>query len=144
MNKAAMLAAAALMAVNFALSSIPHLQLYQGHISPEFLKWLQQHTIRLGNTGFFSYEISLYPDFILHKIAHIMMYGFLGTALLLALNRSCSAVGWTMLFAFSDEIHQSYVFGRSARFGDVLLDTVAAVLAIVFFYRLTKRRFRQL
>ena len=143
MNKSALFAAISLMAVIFALSSIPQLQLYQGHIPPGVMKWLQQHTVKLGGSGFFSYEISLYPDFILHKISHVVIYGSLGIALFLALNRSYAAVGWCMLYAFTDEIHQAYVLGRSARFGDVVLDTVAAALAIFCFCRFSKQKRKQ-
>jgi len=47
----------------------------------------------------------------------------------------CFVVLFCVSYAFSDELHQSFVFGRGARFTDVLIDTGGALLgASVFFF----------
>ena len=37
-------------------------------------------------------------------------------------------------YAFSDEIHQFFVFGRQSKFTDVLIDTVGVILGMIGFF----------
>ncbi|SMC39626.1 VanZ family protein [Sporomusa malonica] len=117
-----------LMIVISVLSNIPDLVFFNKNISPELRVWIKQHTIKWGTTGFFSYSISPHPDYILHKLGHIVLFGFLGIALYWAMNRSVpKAVMVITIFALIDEFHQGFTLGRSSRFGDVVLDVTAAV-----------------
>lgn len=130
-----------IMSTIFYFSSIPDLHFIHPEALPAWLKsWVNQYTLKLGGQGFFSYTLSLHPDFIIHKLGHIALYGLLGSCLFLATNRS---VGWsvflTMIFAVSDELHQGYVSGRSSRFGDIALDVAAAVLFILLIRKLKQK-----
>ncbi|MFZ1720743.1 MAG: VanZ family protein [Candidatus Moraniibacteriota bacterium] len=51
-----------------------------------------------------------------------------------------------MVYALSDEIHQFFVFGRQARFTDVLIDSGGAILGVIsfFFWQQKKMRARLL
>lgn len=114
------------------LSDIPDLHLVREEQLPLWLKQLgYKYTVRFGTEGYFSYVLSLQPDFILHKIGHIMAFGTLGTSIYWATRYSISwPVGLTAIAAACDEWHQYYVPGRSSRFGDVILDTLAAIAFI--------------
>ena len=124
-----------IMAAIFAASSIPDLSLYDSaKLPPEWLVWISKHTIRFGKSGFFSYMVSPHPDYVLHKLGHIFAFGFLGISLYLATGRSLKrGVVIAAAFAASDELHQSFVAGRSSRLADILLDVVAATIFIWVF-----------
>ncbi len=71
------------------------------------------------------------------KAAHMGEFGLLGIWILLLLltypgrilPRYLGAVGTTMLYAVSDEIHQAFSVGRGPGVGDVLIDTLGASIA---------------
>lgn len=118
------------MVVISALSNIPNLVLLgEDKIPPEVIIWAKQYSVTIGTEGFFSYEINLHPDYILHKLGHIVMFGILGVALYCATKQSLvRTVLFVFIFALADELHQGYVSGRSSRLGDVILDVSAAIL----------------
>ncbi|MBL0059508.1 MAG: VanZ family protein [Elusimicrobia bacterium] len=78
------------------------------------------------------------PELMFRKAAHLTEYGIL--AFLLA--RALSGRGWSprrifatgllfcVLFAASDEIHQSFVPGRFGKVRDVALDSLGAALVL--------------
>ncbi|TWH45264.1 VanZ family protein [Sporomusa sp. KB1] len=122
-----------LMAVISVLSDIPNLVFFEKILPPELYAWVIQYSIKWGSSGFFSYSISPHPDYILHKLGHIFLFGFLGMALYLAMNRSVAKAAMAItLLALADEIHQGFTIGRSSRFGDVVLDAAAAMVFILF------------
>jgi len=132
-----------LVLVIYTFSSIPDLNLVdQRVLSPYWAQWINEHTYRFGGTGFFSYTISPHPDFVLHKIGHVIAFGLLGLTLFMAMESAYCAVFLAIVLASADELHQSFVVGRSSRFGDILLDTVAAFmfisLARIYFTRYGK------
>jgi VanZ family protein len=104
-------------------------------------QFIKTHTYRIGDKGFFSYVISPHPDFIAHKLGHIFAFGALGVSFAYAVGgRSMHlAVLLTSLFAASDEFHQYYVAGRSSRFGDIVLDTLSAMLFIFIVRKIEQR-----
>ncbi len=73
--------------------------------------------------------------FIVRKGAHFSIYALLGLLIYLLLCEYnindkkviIIAVTVSMLYACSDEIHQSFVEGRSGELRDVLIDTVGAL-----------------
>lgn len=75
----------------------------------------------------------------LDKVAHFSVYGLLGT--LLVRTRwggrwaPLVALGIASLYGVSDEIHQSYVPGRSTEFADWFADTAGAAVAIFMYTR---------
>lgn len=83
------------------------------------------------------------PELLSRKVAHVVEYGIL--ALLVA--RALTGIGWAIrrvwavgllacvLFAVSDEVHQSFVPGRFGKVRDVALDSLGAALAISLYAR---------
>jgi hypothetical protein len=71
-------------------------------------------------------------DFLLKKGAHIFEYAILFTLTYKALNQKGN---WKtpflfgLTFALSDEYHQSFVLGRSARFLDIGFDSLGLLIA---------------
>jgi len=81
------------------------------------------------------------------KLLHAIVYGILGFLTARAfyfktsesIKRNAFKLSFitVFLFAISDEIHQSFVPGRSAEFGDLIADLIGMTLAqIIFFSRL--------
>lgn len=77
----------------------------------------------------------------IRKTAHFTLYAALGissfiSAKLLIRKKKAMifaiAVGFCMLYAVSDEIHQLSSLGRSGEMRDVLIDTAGAVTGILF------------
>ena len=57
--------------------------------------------------------------------------------------RAAAALGFTVLYAISDEIHQLFIDGRTARFTDVLIDAAGAlggILLVLLIYTLIKHK----
>lgn len=79
--------------------------------------------------------------FIVRKGAHVVAYFILGILVYNALRRTrlpwqqpgVGVVAGTvcLLYACSDELHQTFVPGRSGEVRDVLLDSTAAVVGII-------------
>jgi VanZ family protein len=99
---------------------------------------------------FFLSSFSQFPKevpswvFYSDKALHGLCFGFLGLLFLNAvLNGRWSevtfahvlgAVGFTLLYGVSDEIHQMFVPGRQPSVGDIVADTVGAfVMCFLFF-----------
>jgi VanZ family protein len=93
-------------AVIFALSSIPHLSSGLG-------TW----------------------DTILRKGAHLTEYAILAMLLVRALEREVPAFVLGVLYAASDEFHQSFVRGRHAAPLDVAIDSVGLALGLLAWRR---------
>jgi VanZ family protein len=79
-----------------------------------------------------------YWDVLLKKGGHALGYGLLGLAYFSALPRRLSfryrwflALLMAVLFALSDEFHQSFVLGRTSSLGDILIDGFGAALALM-------------
>lgn len=83
------------------------------------------------------------PELMLRKLAHLIEYGVL--AFLLA--RALSGHGWApkkiagvgfllcLLYAASDEFHQSFVPGRYGKVRDVVLDSLGAAMVLSVYAR---------
>jgi len=95
-------------------------------------------------------------DLILRKAAHIAEYAILTLLLLRAIANSCStgASGTrllsgllSVLYAVSDELHQSFIPTRCPRCTDVLIDSIGVVIVILIFNykgRQTLRKIKKL
>lgn len=95
-------------------------------------------------------------SFVVRKIGHFGEYGLLGllvTGFLLTFEgiRNLKkryiylfATLWCGLYALTDEAHQLFVDGRSARIGDVFVDMigglVAAVILVAIWKKISKRK----
>ncbi len=77
--------------------------------------------------------------FLSRKTAHFLAYFVLGILIYRALPSSSFkfalvSLATSMLYACSDEFHQTFVLGRSGEARDVLLDTAGALLGVVLYY----------
>ncbi|MDE6150201.1 MAG: VanZ family protein [Ruminococcus sp.] len=82
-------------------------------------------------------------QFAVRKCAHFTAYGILGFLSWFALFdfkaklRYAIAVGFSFLYACSDEIHQYFAPGRSNEIRDVLIDTAGAMLGALIAFGIT-------
>ena len=81
-------------------------------------------------------DLSNQWDFIFRKIAHITEYGILTFLFFRAVAQNFSfkksivyAAFFSITFAFTDEYHQLFVFGRSGSIIDVFIDNLGIFLA---------------
>lgn len=130
----AWLPVAAMCAIIFAFSQDPH----TGHNADVILGWLlglfhadTVHNVRL-------------LDFPFLKLGHVTVYFLLGALAYraFALGRTrfdfpaaIRTIIFTAAYAWTDEFHQSFVPGRDGMsLGDITLDTVAGLLALVIIW----------
>jgi hypothetical protein len=79
-------------------------------------------------------------DLALRKVAHAAEFAVLGAVLLRATERTSAAFGLGVLYAVSDEIHQSFVAGRQGSPVDVAIDAVGVLAGVVLWEQLVRRR----
>ena len=84
-------------------------------------------------------------QFLVRKLAHFAIY-FIGGILLFNLfynlkkliyidyNEKTYSIFCGFLYSVSDEIHQSFVPGRSGRVLDVIIDTSGVIIGVLFLY----------
>ena len=115
------------------------------YIFPDLSTLKNKHDTRIVNDTI---------SFIVRKIAHLSVYTLLGifsfTGLWAVKNkkkRYFSAVGICMAYAITDEIHQSFVPGRSCEIRDVIIDTCGsafgAFVCLVILLLLELRRIKK-
>jgi VanZ family protein len=78
-------------------------------------------------------------DTTLRKVAHAGEYAVLGLLLLRAVGRTQVALVVGVLYAVSDELHQTFVSGRRGSPVDVAIDAVGVLCGIVLWQRLRDR-----
>lgn len=79
---------------------------------------------------------------VVRKLAHMSIYAVLGMLCMGALythrlkkwHRPCFAVAISVLYAMSDEWHQTMVAGRSGELRDVCIDSGGALLGVLFIF----------
>ncbi len=83
------------------------------------------------------------------KLAHAAIYAVLGILLLGAMPLHAGRYSWRQItvsaliasiYGISDELHQSFMPGRSAEVGDWLADSAGALVAVVLFAWLVRHR----
>ena len=82
---------------------------------------------------------------VVRKAAHLIEYAILSVLLLRALRQHLMgarsiAFGLAALCAVLDELHQSFVPSRTGSPWDVLTDCLGAILGLVIYVRMTRRR----
>ena len=81
------------------------------------------------------------PHFLFFKTLHLLEYAFLAILLFYALYRKKSTIIIAYLYALSDEIHQTFVMGRSGRLKDTFIDLIGIVLGLIILKQLRKIKF---
>ncbi|MFP5364561.1 MAG: VanZ family protein [Thermoleophilia bacterium] len=81
-------------------------------------------------------------DLLLRKLAHVTVFGVLWLTLARAMRwrRPLVATVIAILYAISDELHQSFVEGRHGSPVDVAIDSAGIALAVVAWIVVTRRR----
>lgn len=93
-------------------------------------------------------ESGLKQDFILRKIAHILEYAILTFLFLRALIKERLSIGrvvvfsliFSLLYALSDEYHQTFVFGREGTLKDAGIDSIGILIMSLVWYIKNKGR----
>jgi VanZ family protein len=80
-------------------------------------------------------------DLVLRKIAHVVEYAILGALLFRATGRARVAFGLGVLYAMTDEFHQTFVPGRVGAAHDVVIDAAGIALGVLVYRSLRIRRF---
>ncbi|MDP2709957.1 MAG: VanZ family protein [Solirubrobacteraceae bacterium] len=83
-------------------------------------------------------------DTVLRKLAHVAIFAVLWLTLARATDwrRPIAATVVAILYAISDEVHQSFVAGRNGSPVDVLIDSVGIGLAALAWAVMARRRGR--
>jgi VanZ family protein len=71
-------------------------------------------------------------EILFKKGSHALAYGILWTLLWLGTGRPWLALVISLIYAISDELHQTFVPGRNGWWVDVAVDAVGALLAFRF------------
>ena len=130
------LPAVSLVSFLYYLSSIPGLRVVPKHWLPLWLdKLLASYTLKIGTSGFFSYALSLQPEFVMRKLGHFFAFALLGAAVYFAVRSKRTALILAILFAVLDEVHQGMTPGRDCRFWDIVLDSAAIICGVAAYRR---------
>jgi VanZ family protein len=79
-------------------------------------------------------------DLALRKLAHAAEYAVLGALLVRATGRSGLAFALGVLYAMSDEWHQTFVSGRMGSPVDVAIDAVGVAFGVFVWQTIRARR----
>jgi VanZ family protein len=79
-------------------------------------------------------------DTILRKLAHVTEFAILGGLLLRAVRRPGIAFALGVLYAITDEVHQTFVEGRHGSPLDVAIDAVGVLAGVLAWRWLAGRR----
>jgi VanZ family protein len=86
-------------------------------------------------------------DFLVRKAGHMAVFGILALSLWWAVAGTTAwrrpwawALGFTVLYAMTDEFHQGFVAGRHASLVDVGIDATGALIAVVVVGLIRSRR----
>ena len=79
-------------------------------------------------------------DLVLRKIGHAAEFAVLGALLARALGSAWLAIALGVLYAVSDEVHQTFVPGREGSPLDVAIDTVGVAFGVVVWQRIARAR----
>jgi VanZ family protein len=69
-------------------------------------------------------------DLVLRKLAHAAEYAVLGALLVRATSAAALSAAIGVLYAITDELHQTFVPGRQGSSRDVLIDTAGVVAGV--------------
>jgi VanZ family protein len=80
-------------------------------------------------------------DLVLRKLAHAAEFAVLGALLARATDRAGLALVLGVLYAVSDEVHQSFVPGRLGSPVDVAIDAAGVAVGVFVWQSVRARRF---
>ncbi|MCX6746004.1 MAG: VanZ family protein [Candidatus Parcubacteria bacterium] len=118
-----------------------HWQKYEKYISLIF--WLAAIFILSNNSLKEFVIITDWWEFILRKLVHLFEFAVLTYLIFRILGQTEKRhifwnLGWsfvfTVLYAISDEYHQSFIAGRTGTYRDVIIDSVGSLIALWLIY----------
>ncbi len=74
--------------------------------------------------------------FLILKSFHLIEFAFLAFLLSYAVVKKKIVIIIAYLYAISDEVHQSFVPGRTSRFRDTLIDLVGILIGVFIFNKI--------
>jgi VanZ family protein len=97
-----------------------------------------ENIINISYDGLEEYQVLFDLDHIVRKTAHFIEYACLAVALFFHFTiwkvgikiSVCLSILLTSSYAASDEVHQTFVAGRSGQVSDVLLDSCGAITGV--------------
>ena len=124
---------------NFSASNANESSSMSGNVVDLFYKIIELFTGKNLQVSL-SYEHLSTVHFLFRKLAHMFIYFVLSISVMTTLftfplklyTRSLLSMLICFLYACSDEFHQLFVSGRGAAFTDVLVDSVGALLGVLF------------
>ena len=78
--------------------------------------------------------------FLILKSFHLIEYAFLAWLLSFAIFKKKWVVLIAYLYAILDEIHQSFIPGRTSRFQDTLIDLVGILIGLLIFRKIFPKK----
>jgi len=81
---------------------------------------------------------SFWWRFFILKSFHIIEYGILALLLFIATNKYSFSLLFGLFYAFSDEIHQAFISGRTATIRDIFFDISGLFLGLIIVNLLLK------
>ena len=78
------------------------------------------------------------PHFIFFKSLHLIEYAILAILIFFALLKNKTSIIFAYLYALSDEIHQTFIVGRSGRFKDTFIDLLGIIIGLYILKKLRK------
>ena len=108
-------------------------------LSSQIVLWIQTY-LHIPITEFIVRKAAHMSEYALFTLTFI--YGFYKNQYPIQKIMIYSLIG-TFLYACSDEMHQLFIGGRAGQFTDVLIDTCGGCFAIMFYYVLTKLKYKQ-
>lgn len=77
--------------------------------------------------------------YFIRKGAHVFAYFLLAVLLYAASRKWYVAMTLSILYAATDEFHQTFIPGRSGQISDVVIDTIGVVLGVFIFKAFVKK-----
>lgn len=80
------------------------------------------------------------PHFVFFKSLHLLEYALLAILIFYSFLRQKSTIILAYLYSLSDEIHQTFVAGRSGRFKDTFYDLLGIIIGLLLLKLLLKNK----
>lgn len=88
-----------------------------------------------------SLSSSLTNSFFIYKSFHLIEYTFLSILVFYAIKNYKYTVMVVYLYAMSDELHQTYIPGRTGCIRDTLIDLIGITIGIILITQIKKIKF---
>jgi len=77
--------------------------------------------------------------FTFFKSLHLIEYAILAVLVFVYIKKFSITILTSYIYAISDEIHQSFIFGRQGKFIDTLIDLAGIIIGLLFVLIIRKK-----